>query len=171
MKQIDRLLFLQGGKCFFCTKPIPVGEESVEHLVASASGGTNEDDNCVVCCKSVNLAFGSLPVKRKMEAIIKHGEAFECPRPMSALNPITVDPTHQPDSESERLDRLVAHLIKMGASRPRKVSTLASTINAVFKKGLSEEQLEFLLDKLKAREWISVVGTKVSYSLPSLKPV
>jgi hypothetical protein len=36
MKLLDRLTFLQGGLCFFCKEPLPAGEASVEHLVASA---------------------------------------------------------------------------------------------------------------------------------------
>jgi 5-methylcytosine-specific restriction endonuclease McrA len=50
MKQLERLLFLQGHRCFFCQQTIPDGEASVEHLVASSNGGGNEDDNCVACC-------------------------------------------------------------------------------------------------------------------------
>jgi hypothetical protein len=35
-KPLDRLMFTQGGLCFFCKDPLPQGEASVEHLVASA---------------------------------------------------------------------------------------------------------------------------------------
>ena len=57
MKQLERLLFLQGNVCFFCQQPLPAGEASVEHLVATSNGGAKDDDNCVVCCKSVNVAL------------------------------------------------------------------------------------------------------------------
>lgn len=59
MKQLERLLFLQGQVCFFCALPIPPGEASVEHLVAVCNGGSKDDDNCVACCKTVNAALGS----------------------------------------------------------------------------------------------------------------
>ena len=36
MKQLERLLVMQGRRCFFCDEMIPAGEASVEHLVASA---------------------------------------------------------------------------------------------------------------------------------------
>ena len=36
MKQLERLLFLQGNVCFFCQQPLPAGEASVEHLVAAS---------------------------------------------------------------------------------------------------------------------------------------
>ena len=35
MKQLERLLFLQGNVCFFCQQPLPTGEASVEQLVAA----------------------------------------------------------------------------------------------------------------------------------------
>ena len=46
-KRLDRLMFAQGGLCFFCKEPIPKAEASVEHLVASANGGSNNDEDCV----------------------------------------------------------------------------------------------------------------------------
>ena len=48
-KPLDRLLFAQGDLCFFCRSPLPKADASVEQLVASAKGGGNGDDNCVVC--------------------------------------------------------------------------------------------------------------------------
>ena len=42
MKQLERLYFLQGQRCFFCGQPIPPGEASVEHLVASSNGGAKK---------------------------------------------------------------------------------------------------------------------------------
>ena len=79
MKQLERLLFLQGNLCFFCQQSIPVGEASVEHLVATANGGPKDDENCVVCCKAVNAALGSLSVKSKLQAVLNQRGAFACP--------------------------------------------------------------------------------------------
>ena len=62
-KPLDRLMFAQGGLCFFCDKALPQGEASVEHLVASANGGANGDDNCVACCKALN-AYSPLCLAR-----------------------------------------------------------------------------------------------------------
>ena len=50
MKQ-QRLLFLQGSRCFFCGETIPIGEASIEHLVATSNGGAKDDENCVVCAR------------------------------------------------------------------------------------------------------------------------
>ena len=47
VKQLERLLFLQGQRCFFCQQAISPGEASVEHLIATSNGGTKDDENCV----------------------------------------------------------------------------------------------------------------------------
>ncbi|MEI8380001.1 MAG: hypothetical protein WCJ09_07730 [Planctomycetota bacterium] len=79
MKQLERLLFLQGNRCFFCQSAIPAGQASVEHLVATANGGSGSDDNCVVCCKSMNEALGKLPIKVKMQVILNQRGRMVCP--------------------------------------------------------------------------------------------
>ena len=128
MKQLERLLFLQGNVCFFCQDPIPADEASVEHLVATANGGAKHDDNCVVCCKTVNAALGSLSIKAKLQAIANQRSGFVCPSSKTA------DDTAQQAAAvgDERIQLVVADLQKRGASRPRKVATLRNTINAVF---------------------------------------
>ena len=59
-KSLGRLMFAQGGQCFFCKKTLTKQEASVEHLLASANGGKNSDDNCVACCKTLNALLGSM---------------------------------------------------------------------------------------------------------------
>ncbi len=164
MKQLDRLLFLQGNKCFFCGESIPDGEASVEHLVASSNGGPKDDDNCVVCCKSVNLALGSLPIKGKIQAILNHKGQFACP----VRVPVPIEPTRPAPPASPQVDRVnlvVADLVKRGASRPRRVATLKNTINALFQMSLTEAQVDGVLAELTSRGLVAVEETKVSYSL------
>lgn len=76
---LDRLLFAQGGQCFFCRKPLPKAEASVEHLNASANGGTNDDGNCVACCKALNHLLGSKSIKEKMQIVLNQRGNFQCP--------------------------------------------------------------------------------------------
>ncbi len=78
-KPIDRLIFAQGGKCFFCKKTLSKQEASVEHLLASAHSGTNKDDNCVVCCKALNALLGSMTLKEKIQVILNQNGKFKCP--------------------------------------------------------------------------------------------
>lgn len=70
-------------------------------------------------------------------------------------------------SPSEKISAIVANLQQRGAAKPRTVKTLFSTINALFQKSLSDEELQSLLEAMQAEEMLTVVGTKVSYSLPT----
>ena len=162
MKQLERLLFLQGNLCFFCQQPIPVGEASVEHLAATSNGGAKEDENCVVCCKTVNAALGNLSVKAKLQVVVNQRNGFVCPHAESEILP-----THPVEPDDERLALVVADLLKRGASRPRKSNTLKNTVNAVFQNKLSEEEISVLLSKLESRGYVMVQDTKVTYALPA----
>ena len=78
-KPLDRLMFAQGGVCFFCKQPLPKAEASVEHLLASANGGGNSDENCVACCKAVNALLGSMSLKEKFQVVLNQKGQFKCP--------------------------------------------------------------------------------------------
>src|SRR5665647_3213554 len=78
-KPLDRLMFVQGGICFFCKQPLPKAEASVEHLLASANGGGNSDENCVACCKTVNALLGSMSLKEKFQVVLNQKGQFKCP--------------------------------------------------------------------------------------------
>ncbi len=70
-------------------------------------------------------------------------------------------------SPAERLEIVVADLQRRGASKPRKLKTLGSTINSIFQKSLSEQEIEALLDALKEQGYVTVTENGVSYSLPN----
>ena len=161
MKLLKRLLFLQGHRCFFCDQAIPDGEASIEHLVASANGGAKDDENCVVCCKAVNMALGHLSVKAKLRAVLNHHGGFRCPGSAESLAASAVEPT------VDRVAVVVADLYKRGSARPRRVTTLKNTMNAAFQMSLSEADLDTLLYQLRAKGFIVIEDTKVSYALPA----
>ena len=79
IRPLTRLLFAQGGRCFFCREPLPVTEASVEHLVARAKGGSDVDENCVACCKSLNGLLGSMSLKEKIQVFLNQKDQFQCP--------------------------------------------------------------------------------------------
>jgi hypothetical protein len=79
MKQLERILFGQGGQCFFCKQKLPKEKASVEHLVALANGGRNDEDNCVVCCKQLNSLLGCKSIKGKLLVVLNQRGAFICP--------------------------------------------------------------------------------------------
>ncbi len=194
---ISRLLFAQGGQCFFCRKPLPINEASVEHLVASANGGTNEDGNCVACCKTLNHLFGSKSIKEKMQIILNQRGNFQCPsnfvqrpntepsntpltqianftqrpNPATCNAPVTATPNQNlaaTNGEPSAIDLVTADLKKRGASRPRKISTLTSTIKALLKqnkKSNSDKDVENIIVELKKRGKLIVNDTKIGYKL------
>lgn len=184
MKQLERLLFLQGNRCFFCLGSIPVSERSVEHLVATSNGGSNDDENCVACCKAINAALGKLSIKAKFEVILKHRGTFECPRqtatkpetlapvlPVPAVSPsppLSAPPLQVPPvSNDVLLAEVVAGLQKQGSSRPKRVKALKHAIKSFCKSKPSKAAIESVVAEMQAKAYISVQNTSVVYSLPT----
>jgi hypothetical protein len=170
-KPLDRLIFAQGGLCFFCREPLSQGEASVEHLVASSNGGGNGDDNCVACCKALNALFGSMSLKEKIQLVLNQRGRFKCPNNASVRKAAVSDAvvrapsSHASISRSEKVRRIIADLRKRGSARPRTVKTLSSTIGALFQKKLSEQEVISLIEQLRTDGVVVVTGTKVSYEL------
>jgi hypothetical protein len=164
MKQLERLLFLQGNCCFFCRQPIPAGEASVEHLVATSNGGVKDDENCIVCCKAVNAALGNLSIKAKLQTVLNQRGSFVCPSGLQGESVTAPSPNSQ---EEDRIALVLADLQKRGPSRPRRVATLRNTMNSVFQMQLSEAELTGLLAILEAKGYVTVQETKVTYALPT----
>jgi HNH endonuclease len=162
MKAIDRLLFAQGGLCFFCERPLMPSEASVEHLVATASGGNNSADNCVVCCKALNSLLGRMSLKEKLRVVLNQKGQFMCPNRRDAAT----KPTNGQVPAPGRIDLIVADLRKRGAARPRALKTLHNTVAALFQKQLAAEEIESLISHLEAQGIVIVDDTKVSYELP-----
>lgn len=167
-KPIERLIFAQGGLCFFCKKPLSNADASVEHLVASANGGGNRDDNCVACCKSLNALLGSMSLKEKIQVVLNQKGQFKCPngaeRPAgvgaSAKSPDVVAVTRP---TADKYSQIVANLRQRGDAKPRTVSKLSSTINALYQNKLSKHELTSLLQQLQEGGVIAVSGAKVTY--------
>ncbi len=160
MKQLQRLLFLQGNKCFFCGARIPVGEESVEHLDALSNGGKTSDENSVACCKTINAALGSLTVKEKFQAVLNHKGEFTCPLGRAR------EPKRKPDDgvtakANKLLPDVVKNLRKRGTKRPNSLATLRNAIAGSFK--TSPEIVEAVVTLLKKKGYINDSGGKMSY--------
>ena len=71
------------------------------------------------------------------------------------------------EAPSEKLAVIVANLQQRGAAKPRTVQTLSGTINAIFQKELSAEEVSSLLHTLQKQGIITVSDTRVSYTLPA----
>lgn len=172
-KPLDRLMFTQGGSCFFCREPLLQSEASVEHLVARTNGGGNGDDNCVACCKALNALFGSMSLKEKIQLVLNQKGNFKCPNKTGGRKAPVSDAvvrTSEPRASgtlAEKLARIIADLQKRGSARPRTLKTLSSTIGAHFQRQISEREISDLIECLRSDGFIVVAGTKVSYELPA----
>ena len=69
-------------------------------------------------------------------------------------------------TQPEKLAVIVTNLKQRGASKPRTVKTLSSTISSLFQKALAEDELAAILKHMEQQGFITVTGTKVGYLLP-----
>jgi hypothetical protein len=69
-------------------------------------------------------------------------------------------------SSAEKISAIVKSLAARGHSRPRKVKTLANTINALFMKTLAENELMSLIEQLSQQQYVMIENDDVSYKLP-----
>jgi hypothetical protein len=72
-----------------------------------------------------------------------------------------------PAMPDAQVEAVIADLVRRKASKPRTQKTLLSTLHALFKKELSEQELEGLFTELRKRKIVKIEGTKVSYDLPT----
>jgi hypothetical protein len=184
-KPLDRLLFAQGGRCFFCESHLQKDVASVEHLVASARNGHNGDDNCVVCCKAMNALLGSMSLKEKIKVVLNQKGRFKCPngagngtqpqkptpkaaaqaappKPAQSAPPAPKPPATPPTDEV--LAAVIANLKGRGKSRPRKLKTLTSTIKSL-PLDLSDAAVKAVIQQLRSKGNVTVSGVEVTYKL------
>ena len=67
---------------------------------------------------------------------------------------------------NEKIAAIIKNLAGRGQSRPRKIKTLANTINSLFTKKLDDDELMSLIKTLIERKYIMVNKENVSYRLP-----
>lgn len=175
-------MFVQGGLCFFCRQPLPKAEASVEHLFASTNGGSNNDENCVACCKSVNALLGSMSLKEKFQVVLNQKGQFNCPNGTGSAKTATASkapPTASPQAtpkappkapavaktKDDKLAFVVANLKQRGNSKPRTLKTLTSTVASLYPKGVPKAELASLLQQLQSTGKVIVKENKVTYAL------
>lgn len=160
-KPLERLLFAQGNRCFFCDEALPLSEASVEHLVAKTNGGKNDDDNTVACCKALNALLGKKSLKEKLGVVLKQKGPFKCPNRASRA-------PKQTAAASDQVMRVVTDLQKRGNARPGTITKLESTINNVFQNALNDAQVKAIVKELITKGYVLCQGNKVSYQLPAV---
>ncbi len=158
--QLDRLLFLQASKCFFCQQPLAKEDASVEHLVAVVNGGGNSDDNCVACCKTVNHYLGSLPLKEKIRVILSHQGKVACPRKTAQV--VKQEQAVKANDDEMLIQVYLSRLETLKPnSRPNKISSLRKDVMAKCK--ISEDKATKIIETLSKKRVITINDSKVSY--------
>ena len=69
-------------------------------------------------------------------------------------------------SSAEKIAAIVKSLSARGHARPRKVKTLANTINSLFMKTLEESELMSLIEQLRQQQYVVIESGNVSYMPP-----
>lgn len=113
-----------------------------------------------------------------MQIVLNQRGNFQCPgniptQPATAVSPNPPSSPAKPippnsNGSTAAIDLVLADLKKRGASRPRKVSTLTSTIKALLKqqqKPNSDSEVANLIAELQRRGKVVVTDTKVAYKL------
>lgn len=164
-KALDRLMFSQGGVCFFCNALLPKAEASVEHLVPLARAGSNSDDNCVACCKAMNGLLGSMSLKEKIKVVLNQKGHFKCPNGATSSIQAASVSNIESGVTGDTISAVVKDLRARGSSRPRKMKTLISTIKANLKLKLDDKQATAVIEHLRSSGKIVLSGEQVSYKL------
>ena len=71
-------------------------------------------------------------------------------------------------NNDEKISAIIKNLAGRGQSRPRKIKTLANTINSLFTQKLKENELNNLIQDLREQKYIIIKDSNVSYKLPKL---
>ncbi|WP_205678647.1 HNH endonuclease [Aquisphaera insulae] len=183
MSILERLLFAQGNRCFFCDQPLNRSEATVEHLVASSNGGSNAEGNCVACCQSLNYLLGSLSLKEKLRVVLNQRGRFRCParRGSEALPPAIESKNEDEDENQSETSAAIDHggpgpgraeslfqaaVLKLAPLKtpPRTLTTLRNHLKALLPTMTPEEQ-DALIEVLKASGKIVEADRKIEYHL------
>ena len=80
-----------------------------------------------------------------------------------AISDIPLVKVHGSKTLAERVASVIANFQQRGASRPRTLKTLGSTINALFQKSLSASEISDIIKELEKKNIVKVTDTKVAY--------
>jgi hypothetical protein len=147
---------------------------NAEYVILEAAGSNALDFHIayyigLLSAQDSSAVFHVISKDAGFDPLIKHLKAkgVLAQRSVSVSAIPFVEAARQVDSDAE-IETVVAHLIKLKSAKPRAEKTLRSTLNALFKKELSDDQLSSLFACLCKRGIVKVDGTKISYELPSV---
>jgi 5-methylcytosine-specific restriction endonuclease McrA len=76
----------QGGRCWYCTRPVRSREATVDHVLAKSRGGTNEWANVVMACRQCNERKANRTTRR-----LKTLARLNALRVLSGLDPMATN--------------------------------------------------------------------------------
>lgn len=180
---LEKLLYVQAGKCFFCQKTLTREIASIEHLHAQSNGGKDVDENIVACCKLMNQYLGNLALKEKLRILLSQQGQITCPMDVkkhkSSLEssaafttdakvnqPTATNPTSNtaamPTVPVKTVDTLALLAKLKPKNRPRKLKTLNNHITAQLH--CTHEQADALIKQMIRQKLIQLVdGNKIKY--------
>lgn len=145
------------------------------HYVKIAGNGPNALDFHVayyigrLAAQDANAFFHIISKDSGFDPLIKHLKAqkvFACrSKDVDEIPMLKAGQVAKAGKVEDKLDLILANLRQRGAAKPRTIKTLTSTIQALFSKQLTEDDVRSLIEALKVAGHISLDGTKVSYSL------
>lgn len=68
----DSLIVIQGNRCAYCGKWMPIGTSTLDHIIPKSKNGTNSLDNLVVCCRDCNLEKDNDYIIDRLDLIKTH---------------------------------------------------------------------------------------------------
>lgn len=83
----------------------------------------------------------------------------------TSIGAIPLVKTTNAKSVTEKIDMVIDNLIKRGASKPRKLKTLSSSVKAQFTNQVTDDEVNALIKQLEKRGVVTINDGKVSYHL------
>jgi len=149
----------------------PLGANA-EYIVIESSGANALDFHIAyyigtLSCEHPSAFFHIISKDSGFDPLIRHlkGKTIFAQR-STCISEIPFFKPALPAASDAQIEVVVTDLVRRKSSKPRTQKTLLSTLHALFKKELSEQQLSHLFAALCERGIVKVEGSKVSYSLP-----
>ena len=135
------------------------GSNALDFHIAYMIGRLSVEDS-KACFHIISKDTGFDPLIRHLKSQKFCVSRVATIKDLAFLNPLKAQ------SDQDRVKAVVTNLQTRKASKPARVATLVSTMNSLFQKQLSENQLLALVDQLKKAGYIQTNGEKLTYSLP-----
>ena len=128
------------------------------HISFYAGQLAERDTDCYLHIISKDTGFD--PLVKHLKARKIHAQRLK------ALADIPLLRISNAKSVNEKVVAIVKSLTARGQARPRKVKTLANTINSLFMKTLEEAELMNLIEELRKQKYVIIEAQNVSYQPP-----